>query len=721
MGTFRRTWPDSRRTRRLQRVALVALCALAAATAVPGPSVAAETVDGRYDAVGAIRAGGTLDLVVTGRGGVPPTGVGAVVLNVAATNVTDATFLTVWPTGTSRPTAANMNVSTGQMLSNMVIAKVGTGGSVSIYNYAGTVDVVVDVMGWFPTGGQYTALTPARLGDTRPGHPTADGRESGVGPLHGGTVMEVTVTGRGGVPPTGVGAVALNVAATNVSAASYLTVWPSGEARPTAANMNLAVGQTLSNMVVAKVGAGGKVSIYGLAGSTDVVVDVMGWFPSGGQYTGLTPARLADTRAGSPTIDGRGAGAGPVAGGSSIDVDVAGRGALPPSGVGAVVLNVAITDPTVGTFLTVWPTGQARPTAANMNAVAGQTLSNLVVAKVGAGGDVSIFNLAGTADVVVDVMGWFPSAGQYVGLSPARLADTRGSAAEPAGPPCSLPGSFVGGARLTAGTGVASLINGFAWSGATVEGVVALGRQVFTTLGPLAAAASDAAATWVRLLATDRVQGGQPLTKAAFIDSLTTAYHEAIHELQGFDCLPTGSASGFVIGAGWWAIGPPQSTVHADVRARVAVLVPNTASFCRSAAFGTADVYLSPSDPQMSGQGLNSQLWEINAYALEAELENVLNGSGVAVYRNTAVQSAKLHQLARYVNAMRATPGLWDTLRSVGVDDIIAAHWNFAVANWTAVGTPGARDCWTIAFGPDAAAIAEFTGGAAGTTAPPMP
>ncbi len=212
-----------------------------------------DTIDGLYEATGPITAGGTLELQVTGRGGVPAAGVGAVALNVAATNVTASTYLTVWPTGTTRPTAANMNVSAGQTLSNMVIAKVGTGGKVSIFNYSGSVDVVIDVMGWYPTGGQYTGLTPARAADTRPGYPTVDGLHAGTGPLPSAGVLDVRVTGRGGVPASGVGAVAINVAVTNVTAPTFLTVWPSGEGRPTAANMNVSAGQTLSNMVIAKV------------------------------------------------------------------------------------------------------------------------------------------------------------------------------------------------------------------------------------------------------------------------------------------------------------------------------------------------------------------------------------------------------------------------------------------------------------------------------------
>ncbi len=729
MASARRSRRSSRRSRAAATVMAGLLAPLSglgigvgSTVMVPGGVALAETVDGQFDATGVIPAGGTLELQVTGRGGVPPSGVGAVTLNIAATNVTASTFLTVWPTGAARPTAASMNVAVGQTLSNMVIAKVGANGSVSIFNYAGSVDVIVDVMGWSPAGGQYTAMSPERLADTRPGFSTIDGQQSGGGPLLGGGVLDVQVTGRGTVPAAGVGAVALNVAATNVTASTYLTVWPSGDVRPTAASMNVAAGQTLSNMVIAKIGANGRVSIYGFAGSADVVVDVMGWFPNGGQYTGLTPARLGDTRVGQPTIDGRSVGGGALGAGATLQVPVVGRGALPSSGVGAVVLNVAITNPSAATFLTVWPTGEVRPTAANMNAVAGQTLSNLVIAKVGSDGTVSIYNLAGAADVVVDVMGWFPAGGHYTGLTPARLADTRSRAvAGPSGPPCSMPGDMTGSLRVQANPAAAAAIAAYPWASATVDGVVQLTRQVFELMGPLGAAIGDPAEKWARSIATKPFPGIDPLTPGGFVTTLLVVFHESVHMLQGSRCLLTGATSGFQIGSTWWGIGPPQSAIDTDVRTRLAALVPTSDSSCRAAAYDVADLYLSPAQATMSAQGFRSQLWEINAYALDGEMANALIAAGIRVPRNTAVRSAKLHQLARYLQAMKTTPGLWDTLRTVGADDIVAAHWNLAVATWRPDGQRGPRDCWTIAFGPDSAVIAEFTGGAAGLTAPPMP
>ena len=63
--------------------------------------------------------------------------------------------------------------------------------------------------------------------------------------------IEVQVTGIGGVPAIGVSAVVLNVTATNASAPTYVTVWPSGSSQPTASNLNLLPGETRANLVVA--------------------------------------------------------------------------------------------------------------------------------------------------------------------------------------------------------------------------------------------------------------------------------------------------------------------------------------------------------------------------------------------------------------------------------------------------------------------------------------
>lgn len=361
-------------------------------------------------------AGASIDVVVTNKLGVPAAGVTAVALNVVATNASGpASFLTVWPTGGPRPLASNLNFQQGVSVPNLVIARVGVDGKVSLYNNLGTVHVAADVQGYFlgdTTGSTYVPLSPGRVLDTRSG---TGGTSSPVGP--GGTI-EVKVTDTLGVPATGVTAVAINVTATNVSGSeSFLTVWPAGSSRPVASNLNFIQGQTVPNLVIARVGADGKLAIYNNVGTVDVVGDIQGYFaapvtpiptsPTRSVYFPATPARILDTRDGTGVPNNL---TGQLGSASTIDLQVTGAGGV-PNGATAVVLNVTVTDsPGPDSFLTVYPAGTSRPFASNLNWVAGQTIPNLVIARIGAGGKVTIYNNAGSTFVVADVQGWFMPA-----------------------------------------------------------------------------------------------------------------------------------------------------------------------------------------------------------------------------------------------------------------------------------------------------------------------
>ncbi len=368
-----------------------------------------STVDGLFVGGGVVGAGGVVELQVTGRGGVPLSGVGAVVLNVTSTEASAPSFVTVWPTGEERPNASSVNTEPGQDTPNLVIAKVGAGGRVSLFNDAGSGHLIADVVGWFPAGSAFTGLSPARLLDSRGGQSTVDGLFVGGGVVGAGGVVELQVTGRGGVPLSGVGAVVLNVTSTEASAPSFVTVWPTGEDRPNASSVNTEPGQDTPNLVIAKVGAGGRVSLFNNAGSGHLIADVVGWFPAGSAFTGLSPARLLDSRGGQSTVDGLFVGGGVVGAGGVVELQVTGRGGVPLSGVGAVVLNVTSTEASAPSFVTVWPTGEDRPNASSVNTEPGQDTPNLVIAKVGAGGRVSLFNNAGSGHLIADVVGWFPA------------------------------------------------------------------------------------------------------------------------------------------------------------------------------------------------------------------------------------------------------------------------------------------------------------------------
>lgn len=280
-----------------------------------------------------------------------------------------------------------------------------------------------------PPTTMFVPVVPARIADTRTaanGGDTIDGQYLARGPLPGGATWTIKATDRGGVPQFGVAAVALNVTVTQPTASGFLTVFPSGSARAITSNLNFVTGQTVPNMVVTGLGADGSFSVFNSAGSTAVVVDVVGWYPVDLGYHPLTPARLLDTRSGPayPTVDGRFQGTGPIASRGTLALTVAGRGGVPVD-AGSVVLNVTATNPSVPGYLTVHPTGTALPNASNVNFLTGETVPNAVVAQIGTAGAIDLYNFLGTTDVIVDVVGWMPAVGDFHAMNPARVVDTR--------------------------------------------------------------------------------------------------------------------------------------------------------------------------------------------------------------------------------------------------------------------------------------------------------
>ena len=384
-----------------------AAAASSAGTFFPLPPVRIlDTRTGVGGSAAPVGPAGVRSFTVTDQGGVPLSDVSAVVLNMTVVNPTAASYMTVWPTGEEMPTASNLNYVANQTVPNLVKAKVGAGGQVSVFNAAGSVHVLADVAGWYKTGlettegARYNAVTPSRILDTRTGNGAPPAM---LGP---GASLDLQVVGRGELPPSGVSAVALNVTAVTPTApSSYLTAWPTGQTRPTASNLNYAAGDVVPNLVIVKVGTSGRVSLYNDSGSAHILADVVGWYSLpgaiGSAYVPLNPARILDTRF------GNGAPPAPIGPAQTLDLPVLGRGGVPPSGVSAVVLNVTAVGPSAASYLTAWPGGQTQPTASNLNYSAGQVVPNLVVVKVGATGNVSLYNDAGSVHVLADVVGWF--------------------------------------------------------------------------------------------------------------------------------------------------------------------------------------------------------------------------------------------------------------------------------------------------------------------------
>jgi hypothetical protein len=93
------------------------------------------------------------------------TGVSAVVVNVTATDTTEAGYLTLWPdNGTPQPyppDVSDLNFLAGQTVPNLVVLQLGPQSTFDILNPAGTTDVVIDVVGFYGT--QDAALSSSAM------------------------------------------------------------------------------------------------------------------------------------------------------------------------------------------------------------------------------------------------------------------------------------------------------------------------------------------------------------------------------------------------------------------------------------------------------------------------------------------------------------------------------------------------------------------------------
>ena len=221
---------------------------------------------------------------VLGSGGVPASGVSAVVLNTTiASSTATAGYVTAYPTGHNVPFASTINFTRGQVVANRTIVPVGPDGYVAFYNSAGKTPIVLDVTGWFTdstdpsaSGSYFMPLTPTRIVDTRSGIGAARAR------LGAASLLSVGVAGAHAVPTATVSTPAIAAVATvtlvHPSSPTYATAFPSLTARPLASDLNATAGATVPNLVLPGLGTNGKVLVYNNSGTTDLIVDLSGYF-----------------------------------------------------------------------------------------------------------------------------------------------------------------------------------------------------------------------------------------------------------------------------------------------------------------------------------------------------------------------------------------------------------------------------------------------------------
>ena len=389
------------------RVALVAavlpLLSLLVAPAPAGASAPPGAALGGYTPLTPSRAldtrpskaplgpGATREVQVGGLGGVPLQGVSAVAVTLTAVRPTATTALTAYRPGSVRPATVDLNVVAGRILAEAAVVPVDSRGRIAVRNAAGSTHLLVDVSGWYGTdpsaGVRYAPRTPSRLLDSRTTQKFSGGETRRLqvlppGSPEIGAALSVLVTG-----PTGEG---------------HATIHPAGQTRPRVSNINFRSGQTVANLAVVRL-VDGAVDIY-TSTSTHVVVDLVGTYGgrANGRFSPVPAARVVDSRTGLGLP-----GAARLQHDQSVTVDVTGVGGVPEGLPGAVAVAVTVLRPGRSGHLTVYPAGAPRPLASNINTTAGETITGLVLAKVDPAGRITIHTRTDTADLVVDVVGFY--------------------------------------------------------------------------------------------------------------------------------------------------------------------------------------------------------------------------------------------------------------------------------------------------------------------------
>ena len=394
---------------------------LAAMFAVSASSVAlaGDTIDNQNEGGGFVAAGSVTQIRIAGRGGMPGNA-RAASINITATQPDGPGYVTVYPCGTPPPNASNLNfTAAGTTIANSVLTRLGANGDICIYSSTRT-HLIADVTGAFTTDA-FSATTPARLMDTRPGYPTSDSQNAGGGIVAAGSVTRFASPAAAALPATPVPRRSTSPPPSPTAPATSPSTRAARHHPTPATSTSPPLAPPSPTPSSPASATNGDICIYSST-RTHLIADVTGAF-STDAFSAVTPARLMDTRPGSATSDSQNAGGGNVAAGSVTQIRIAGRGGI-AGDARAASINIAATQPDGPGYVTVYPCGTPPPNASNLNfTAAGTTIANSVLTRLDANGDVCIYSSTRT-HLIADVTGAL-STDAFSAVTPARLMDTR--------------------------------------------------------------------------------------------------------------------------------------------------------------------------------------------------------------------------------------------------------------------------------------------------------
>jgi Putative Ig domain len=191
-------------------------------------------------------------------------------LNFAAIPHGPLGYMTVWPTGQSKPLVSTLNALTGTITANAALVPSGLSGAISVFPSNDT-DLVIDVDGYFAAADSAPGplsmynLTPCRVLDTRQTIGAFSGK-IGVGVLQSACA----------VPSAQAYVLNATVVPQNGQPLGYLTLWPDAEGRPVVATLNALDGAITNNMAIVPT-LNGSIDAYA-TNPTNLVLDIFSYF-----------------------------------------------------------------------------------------------------------------------------------------------------------------------------------------------------------------------------------------------------------------------------------------------------------------------------------------------------------------------------------------------------------------------------------------------------------
>ena len=369
-----------------------------------------DTMTGVGAPKGVVAARSVTAVQVGGRGSVPATGVGAVVINITARSAPVAGAVTVFPHGGRRPGFGQLRFGVTAPSASLVTVPVGSGGMIDLYNAStATVHLAADVVGYYVGGtpeasGMFRAVAPTKVYDTR----SALGTQGVTGPVTEKSSVVMLLGGRPPLPNDGVSAVLLNVTATGATAAGSLVVH--GKAtRPNALSLKYPAVAPVTQQVVVPIDAYGQVFISNQSMTkVHVALELLGWFTKSTLLDDVPPADVTGAvRSFDPVTVYRSTGVAPDPAGATRTLKVLGRGGVPASGVSAVHVVLTAVNGTAPGALAAYPSGSRAPSVSNLFFRPGVGASNSAIVPVGPDGSISIANRsAGSTQILVAVDGY---------------------------------------------------------------------------------------------------------------------------------------------------------------------------------------------------------------------------------------------------------------------------------------------------------------------------